>query len=149
MTLKRWHWIAILLVTAGLVVMAPSDEGEVAKKGVRTDKAVPKGSANTASISSSDRQAVGENGRVELELLSRIEIQHKAKGRVSDVFNQTSWFVPPTPQPKSLEPPPPLPSYSSPTAPQLPFTYLGRYGDTAIRTVILSKGEKVYTVTMV
>jgi hypothetical protein len=33
-----------------------------------------------------------------------------------------------------------------PTAPQLPFTYLGRYGDSASRTVILSKGDRVYTV---
>jgi hypothetical protein len=146
MTLKKWHWIVILLVTAGLVVMAPSDEGEVAKKGARSDKAVSKGSANTNSISAADRQSSGENGRVELELLSKIELQHKERGRVSDVFNQTSWYVAPPPPPKSLEPPPPPPPPPAPVAPQLPFTYLGRYGDTNELTVILSKGDKVYTV---
>jgi hypothetical protein len=33
-----------------------------------------------------------------------------------------------------------------PTAPPLPFTYIGRYGDTASRTVVLAKGDRVYTV---
>jgi hypothetical protein len=146
MTLKRWHWIVILLATGGLVVMAPSDEGEAAKKGTRPANAVPASkAAQTSASSAPDRQAAIEGGRVELELLSRIEMQHKEKIRVSDVFNQTSWYVPPPPPPKSLEPPPPPPSVV-PVAPQLPFTYLGRYGDSDTRTVILLKGDKVYTV---
>jgi hypothetical protein len=40
-----------------------------------------------------------------------------------------------------VPPPPPVP-----TAPPLPFTYLGRYGDTAERTVVLAIGERVFTV---
>lgn len=148
MTLKPWHWIVIVLLTAGLVVMAPSDDGEVAKKGARSDKTISKAPPASTSIATSDRQSVGENGRVELELLSKIELQHREKGRVSDVFNQTSWYVAPPPPPKSLEPPPPPPPPPAPVAPQLPFTYLGRYGDSDTRTVILSKGEKVYTVTV-
>jgi hypothetical protein len=135
----------MILVTAGLVVMAPSDDGEVAKKGARSDKAATKSAANSSPI---DRQAAGDGGRVELELLSKIELQHKERRRVSDVFNQTSWYVAPPPPPKSLEPPPPPPPPPAPVAPQLPFTYLGRYGDTNSRTVILSKGDKVYTVTV-
>jgi hypothetical protein len=42
-----------------------------------------------------------------------------------------------------VEAPPPV---AVPTAPPLPFTYLGRYGESAARTVILSKGDRVYTV---
>ena len=145
MSLKPWHWIVILLVTAGLIVMAPSDEGEVAKKGTRSDKAVSKAPVGSSSISAPNRESAGESGRVELEILSKIELQHKEKSRVSDVFNQTSWYVAPPPPPKSLEPPPP-PKIETPVAPQLPFTYLGRYGDDEKRTVILSKGDKVYTV---
>ncbi len=150
MTLKRWHWIVIVLVTAGLVVMAPSDDGQVAKKGGRSDKTTPK--ATTGSVAptttSFDRQPGIEGGRVELELLSKLETLHSQKDRVSDVFNQTTWYVPPPPPPASLEPPPPPPPPPAPVAPQLPFTYLGRYGDSDTRTVILSKGEKVYTVTV-
>ena len=33
MTLKPWHWIAIILVTVALVVMAPSDDTDVRRKG--------------------------------------------------------------------------------------------------------------------
>jgi hypothetical protein len=33
-----------------------------------------------------------------------------------------------------------------PTAPPMPFTYLGRYEDAPTRLVILVKGERMYTV---
>jgi len=147
MTLKRWHWIVIVLATAGLVIMAPSDDGEASKKGARPAKVASSVSTatDTSGLPASEKQPGVEGGRVELELLSRLELQHKVKERVEDVFNQTSWYVPPPPPPKSLEPPPP-PPVEVPVAPQLPFTYLGRYGDTDTRTVILLKGDKVYTV---
>jgi hypothetical protein len=147
MTLKRWHWIAIVLVTAGLVIMAPSDEGEAAKKGGRADKSSPSASPRVVTSTTADRQPGIEGGRVELELLSKLEMLHSQSARVSDVFNQTTWYVAPPPTPESLEPPPPPPPPPAPVAPQLPFTYLGRYGDSDTRTVILSKGDKVYTVT--
>jgi hypothetical protein len=149
MTLKPWHWIAMVLTTGGLVVMAPSDDAEVSKKGARPVKAASGSKpSETSGSSAPDRQVAIEGERVELELLAKLDLQHKEKVKVSDVFNQTSWYVPPPPPPKSLEPPPPPPPPPAPVAPQLPFTYLGRYGDSDTRTVILSKGEKVYTVTV-
>jgi hypothetical protein len=148
MTLKRWHWIAIVLVTAGLVVMAPTDEGQVAKKSGRSDKTTRSAATAPVASASLDRQPGIEGGRVELELLSKLEILHSQREHVSDVFNQTTWYVPPPPPPASLEPPPPPPPPPAPVAPQLPFTYLGRYGESDTRTIILSKGEKVYTVTV-
>ena len=104
MTLKRWHWIVIVLVTAGLVVMAPSDDGQVAKKGGRSDKTTPKATTGSVAPTSTsfDRQPGIEGGRVELELLSKLETLHSQKDRVSDVFNQTTWYVPPPPPPSII-----------------------------------------------
>ena len=141
MKLKRWHWIAILAAVV-LVVMAPDEE--TSKKGVHPLKAattVPSVSASLADGKSS--------GRVELELLARLEKRQQERGKVSDVFNQTSWYVAPPPpvltakQKQEAETPAPAPV---PTTPPLPFTYLGRYGDTDARTVVLAIGEKVYPV---
>jgi hypothetical protein len=143
MTLKRWHWAAIIIVTIALVVMAPSDEVGSGKRASRSEK-------STVNVSSSamtaNKQSAHGAGRVELELLSRLELKHQNKNKVSDVFNQMSWYVPPPPPPPSkyVEPEPlPLPA---PVAPPLPFSYLGRYGDNDARMVVLVKGEKVYTV---
>lgn len=141
MKLKRWHWIA-MIVTVLLVVMAPDDEA-VSKKSARPGKAA-------ASASSASASADGKSpGRVELELLARLEKRQQERGKVSDVFNQTSWYVaPPAPvltakQKQEAETPVSAPV---PTAPPLPFAYLGRYGDTDGRTVVLAVGEKVYVV---
>ncbi len=147
MKLQRWHWVVLVLGTAGLVIMAPSDEVDTGKKGAHPAKAA----TNTASASSSsDRSTSGGGQRVDLDLLTKVDKQHKEMGRVSDIFNQTSWYVAPPPSKKTAEsdaPPAPV-VVPAPVAPPLPFVYLGRYGDTDTRTVILSKGEKVYTVTV-
>ena len=51
MTLKRWHWIVIILATIALVVMAPSEDGSGAKKNGRPEKSgsnVPATSTSTS-----------------------------------------------------------------------------------------------------
>jgi hypothetical protein len=142
MKLKRWHWIAIAAAIL-LVVMAPDDESTTGK-GVRPSKAATSAPSSTAA--SADGRSPG---RVELELLAKLEKRQQERGKVSDVFNQTSWYVaPPAPvltakQKQEAEVPVSAPA---PTAPPLPFTYLGRYGDTDGRTVVLAIGEKVYPV---
>ena len=148
MTLKRWHWIAIILATIALVVMAPSEDGSGAKKNGRPEKSSSNGPATSASTP--EKQNLRGAGRVELELLAKLEMKKQERNKVSNVFNQTSWYVaPPAPPPSAkLEPPPPPPPPPAPTAPPMPFTYLGRYGDTDTRTVVLTKGDKVYTVTV-
>lgn len=141
MKLKRWHWIAIAAAVI-LVVMAP-DEESPPEKGARPAKAT---GASSASASSAGARSPG---RVELELLARLEKRQQERGKVSDVFNQTSWYVaPPLPvltARQKQEAAVPV-SAPAPTAPPLPLTYLGRYGDTDARTVVLAAGEKVYTV---
>lgn len=62
-----------------------------------------------------------------------------AKTAATNAFASTSWYVPPPP-PK-VEPPP------KPTAPPLPFTFMGRYQDAkAASVVMLTKGDRLYTV---
>lgn len=145
MKLSPLHWVVIAVVTTVLVVMAPSENGTDVAKVARSTK---QSSANSAALSSTaNKPRNQEVGRVELERLTGLESQQQSKKRVGDAFNITSWYVPPPAPRMAAKPiviaPPPIPV---PTAPPLPFTYLGRYGDTDTRTIILSKGDRVYTV---
>jgi hypothetical protein len=45
-------------------------------------------------------------------------------------------------------PPPPPPPPPAPTAPPLPFAFLGRYDDSSSLVIILTKGDRVYTVSV-
>lgn len=145
MKLSRLHWAGIVAVTAALVVLAPSDkDADIAKVAKPTKQSSPRSSSLSATESKSRATEVG---RVELERLAGLESQQADQKRVSDAFNITSWYVSPlaphiTAKPVVIAPPPP----PAPTAPPLPFSYLGRYGDTEARTIILSKGDRVYTV---
>ncbi len=148
MKLGRLHWAVIILVTVVLVVMAPADNNVDIAKAAKSTKQ-PSTNSNTFS-STKNKARTPEVGRVELERLARLESQQAGKKGVGDAFNPTSWYVPPPPPPPPVvvaKPivvaPPPIPV---PTAPPLPFVYLGRVGDTDTRTIILSKGDHVYTV---
>jgi hypothetical protein len=145
MKLSRLHWAGILAVTAALVILAPSDkDADIANVARPTKQSSPRASSPSTT---ENKSRTTEVGRVELERLAGLESQQIDKKRVGDAFNITSWYVPP-PAPRMtaksvvVAPPPP----PAPTAPPLPFTYLGRYGDTETRTIILSKGDRVYTV---
>jgi len=141
MNLKRSHWTLIIVATIVLVVTAPAEDDEDAAKPVSTRNSR---SADAAAFpATSDGQRAIESGRVELERLAKLEKQRRERLKASDAFNTTSWYVPPPP-PKYVAPPPP--PVIVPTAPPLPFTYLGRYGDASARVVILCRGDRVYTV---
>lgn len=147
MTLKRGHWMAIFAAAVLLVVMAPSEDGKDSGTGGRASREARNPGGGRAA---SEQDGSNKSGRVELELLSRLQMKQHRSDNVSDVFNQTSWYVPPPPThdvPVETQHVPviPLPP-PAPTAPPLQFTYLGRYGDTGARTVVLAMGEKVYTV---
>lgn len=136
---KKWGKWAALSVAAGAVIMtAVSDDGHGAKK-------TPGRAPLSIVIPSPDsgpgasKRGMAKADHVELERLSRT----KSKGGtdVGNVFSAISWYVPPPPPP----PPPPAPP-PKPTAPPLPFTYLGRYEDAPRLVIILSRGDRVYTV---
>lgn len=56
----------------------------------------------------------------------------------SDPFRAKSWYVPP--------PPPPPESLPKPTAPPLPFSYMGMFEDQGKATVYLVRGEESFAV---
>jgi len=62
--------------------------------------------------------------------------------RASDLFAAKSWYTPPPP------PPPPAPTpEAAPTAPPLPYTFLGSYTNADKETVyFLSRDDRVYDV---
>jgi hypothetical protein len=84
------------------------------------------------------RPAAGE--ALEFERLFERKRRADGKKGIGNAFNATSWYVPPPPPP-SLPPP-------APTAPPLPFTYMGQYHDGGAKgmVIFLSGAERVYTV---
>jgi len=143
MKLGRLHWGAIAIATLLLVVMAPSDNEQGGKSKDRS------GVQRSGDAPDSGRSRTHEVGHVELDRLARLEAQHKDPNKVGDAFNTSSWDEPARTS-RFVMPSQPVPQAASavvvPVAPPMPFTYLGRYGDSASRTVVLAKGERVYTV---
>lgn len=90
-------------------------------------------------------QRLPDEPRIELKHMDQAALQH-SETEISNVFGATSWYVPPPPPPppppvKPLPPPPP-------TAPPMPFTYLGLYEEGNGKVIMLTKGDRVYTVTV-
>lgn len=146
MTLRPKHWALIGIVALALIVFAPSDnEGDPANL-VHPTKQKTANAPMVQSPSGKRQQAVVV-GQVELSRLERAAALSGKRGEVNNVFNTTSWYVPP-PAPKFVpdnSPPPPPPPPPTPTAPPLPFTYFGWYNDERL-IVILLKNDRVYTV---
>ncbi|MDB5935178.1 MAG: hypothetical protein JWQ01_2522 [Massilia sp.] len=65
---------------------------------------------------------------------------------IVDVFAPTSW-QPPPPPPAAAPTPVAAIAAPAPTAPPLPFRFLGRYGDGDLDIAMLVKGDKLYLVT--
>lgn len=74
----------------------------------------------------------------ELEALKLTRAQPPA----AELFAAKSWYVAPPPPPPP--PPPPAPAPVMPSAPPLPFAFMGRMVDAERLTVFLVKGERVY-----
>jgi hypothetical protein len=133
---KTWPYIGVLGV-AILIALSPTTEqggsAAVVNSGAQFSK------ADAPESTSRERQS--QLGHVELEKLNEQQAKAASGKKVSNAFSPTSWYVAP---PRRPEPPPPPPP--APTAPPLPFTYLGRYEDPPKRLVILSIGNRVYTV---
>ena len=131
--------LAVVIVIAFLPGGKQDETVKPAKVQVQRPGSPP---SQTASLQPAVQQPTSQQQQsgqvhVELERLS----QQKAKGEsgkiVANAFTPTSWYVKPPPPP----PPPPVP-----TAPPVPFTYMGRYEDPPKRLVILAAGTKMYTV---
>lgn len=82
-----------------------------------------------------------EETRVELERLDKAAQKQKAKKSTGNAFGATSWYVPPPPPPPPKALPPP-----APTAPPMPFSYLGLYEGGSGKVIMLVRGDHIYTV---
>jgi hypothetical protein len=76
-------------------------------------------------------------GAASLEVPSREASDH----RPSNLFAAHSWYTPPPPPPPRPPPPPP-----QPTAPPLPFTYLGSLQQGHVTVYFLARGDRAYDV---
>jgi hypothetical protein len=76
-------------------------------------------------------------------LLPRLARRSAESTMAGDLFASSSWTLPPPP----LPPPPPPPRPAAPTAPPLPFTFLGSFAaEGAPATFFLTRGDRVYDV---
>ncbi len=143
MKLRAWIRLAFLIVAAVSIAMTVTiDDGSAT---VKTEPSAAKSSPGAARerFKSADA-ADGVELRVELERLARSEPAAETERQdagSAGIFSVTSWYVPPPPPPPQAPPPPPRP-----TAPPLPFSYLGRYQESEALLIILVKGDRLYTV---
>ena len=128
LTRKQLGWLGSLTVVGALLLAVP-DEPVSQVKPLRAQAAVRS-------------HAAPAMPQIALEKLP-VATQSVAPD-VNNVFVATSWFVPPPPPPKAppAKPVPPPP----PTAPPLPFSYLGRYVEDGKLTLMLVRGDRIYTV---
>jgi hypothetical protein len=142
MTAQRRRWLLVLCVvlTALLVWFAPQDEEPVSrpKVTVGADR-----SAGVQSGFTAERLAVAKVASVPMRADQLLRPGRTAIADVPDLFKPTSWYVPPpAPPPPPPVPPPPPPV---PTAPALPYVYLGQIIEDQQVQVILSRGNRVVT----
>lgn len=134
---RKWAKWALFGAALAAVVTATDfgDDGKGKMKPVQERMDQP------ASAGVMVRKPQPEVVHVELERLKQQDAKKHAEAEIGNVFGAISWYVPPPPPP----PPPPAPP-PKPTAPPLPFGYLGTYQDAAMPVVILVKGDRIYTV---
>lgn len=133
---KVSRWAVPGIVFTAVVMAATPGEDSTAQ--MSRDRAQPEHTAQSPARAQVNQPLLG-TVQVELDRLTR---PHKGTGmRIGNVFDATSWYVPPPPPRPAPPGPPPVP-----TAPPLPFTYLGRFEDAPTQLVFLVKGERIYTV---
>jgi hypothetical protein len=143
----------LLIVAAASIAMtfANDDDGAAVKKKVKSAAPHTSGAAGVHyKADDSGKGTAAQELRVELERLARPEpaqdaglqeARHETGEGGGGIFGVTSWYVPPPPPPPQPPPPPP-----KPTAPPLPFSYLGRYQESQAMIIMLVKGDRIYTV---
>lgn len=147
MNLGRTQWAFIAVASLAIIILAPNDNDSTSTSQAKPAK--QRAGTNASVSSSSDKQTSQSVGRVELERLAKLGKPKSEKSTVGDAFNNLSWYVPPPVKPQAYEPPPPPPPPPpAPTAPPLPFTFLGRYDDSVSLVIILTKGDRIYTVSV-
>jgi hypothetical protein len=148
MKLGPLQWGLIGAAALLIVVMAPSDkEDEAASRPTKQH-----GTATLPAVANQNRQRASSVGRVELERLAKLVAQQNVEAVEANIsanaFDNTSWYIAPPPPRREKAAPPSLPlPPPAPTAPPLPFTYMGRYVDSDSLIIVLLKDDRIYTAT--
>ena len=140
--LGKWGFIGFALLA--IVMTATSGDGLGTAKAPRVKLEQPDRAASARPKHAAQRAPA--ESRVELERLGQAALQPDVEEGVGNVFGATSWYVPPPPPPPAppVKPPPP----PKPTAPPMPFTFLGLYEEAPGKVIMLVKGDRVYTVSV-
>jgi len=135
---KRWLLIGLAVITLALVWFAPQEDAvEVSAPADRPLARVAPSVAVPAS-------------RVALAAPQAVELARNPRPPASsapDLFKASSWFIPPPPPPPPppAPPPPPPPPPPAPTAPALPFAFMGHIVEGDKVQVLLTRGDRVVT----
>lgn len=127
---RKLLWSVALASTVAAIVWVSGNDAEIAAPATREHRSSDKRPATRAN-----------NASKELPVLSLNELKTRGLGDMkTDLFAAKSWYVPPPPPPP--QPPP------KPTAPPLPFAFLGRMieGDHAAVFVSMQDRNQVVRV---
>lgn len=135
----KWAFMGFSLLA--IVMTVASGDGRSTAK---TPRVQFEKSAKAAAVTSKrPAQRSPDESHVELEQQTQATLKRDKEEEIGNVFGATSWYVPPPPPPPVKPPPPP-----KPTAPPMPFTYLGLYEEAPGKVIMLIKGDRIYTVSV-
>jgi hypothetical protein len=135
----KWAFIGFLLLAIVMTVSSGDGWGTAKMAAMRQEQP-----AEIAYVQKKfEARPALEESRVELERMDAAALQQKVRKGADNAFSPTSWYVPPPPPLRAKPQPPPIP-----TAPPMPFSYLGLYEETPGKIIMLVKGGQVYTVSV-
>jgi hypothetical protein len=134
-TRRTWLAASVLMLLA-LIWFAPGEDSDI------TAPAVDKATRSRTIVTERNQQAKTGVSQAASTPLQTLQPTHPSRtsqtDAVPDLFAAVSWYVAPPPPP---EPPPPAPS-----APPLPFVYLGQYIEGDQQTIMLTRGARMLNV---
>jgi hypothetical protein len=141
-TRKRWWlWLPLLGFAAWLALFGDkTPTGSVDTVNAR--RPVERNSSPNASPSPRADTPPNSSAKGGLELLlarDQLYPSSKSKAAINDLFAVSSWTPPPPPRAATPVLPPP-----APTAPALPFTYIGKKLEGAVWEVYVARGEQSF-----
>ena len=136
---KRYALIAAAVGTLALIWLAPDSSSEPTKNKSTAARAPAEMAAFAASDSlAAKRRQAAASGPLNIPVFNG---ERDGIAMTKALFGKASWFVAPPPPPPAPPPPPPPPV--KPTAPPLPYTFIGRYVEDGKPQILLAKGSRV------
>jgi len=140
---RKWILGLGLAATVALVWLAPEDEASKARPASRTMLELATG-GDAAKVRSTPAKTP-LSSTLAMQDAQLEQVPRAETGAVADLFRSRTWFVPPPPPPpEPAKGPPPPPS--EPTAPPLPFAFMGQVVEDQQVQVVLVRGDRLVTV---